>query len=323
MRTIWLCLLFSTQIFAGSAAANKAISKQGEAAALVAQIAKGEGNPNAVINRLKYLGEEAYGAQELNNAFFKTPDVARRRAIVEVLASLPSRNGEEALAAAIGDQDGTVRMLAAQGAGRLKISEAAPKLQALLADQTLGVRRDAARSLGLIGEAKSGPALARAVKAEDDPETRAVMLMAAGQTGDKRQVPMLEGFLTHASESTRFAAAAGLCLLGAASGQKFAKGMLASKDRFQRMQGLMLFEGARAREAAPTLEPLLKDADHSIQAVSARILYQGGDKSKLDWLVLHSFQALGDDRLPYEKELEALRLTDDDRRAILRKAGIK
>jgi hypothetical protein len=71
------------------------------------------------------------------------------------------------------------------------------------------------------------------------------------------------------------------------------------------------------------LEPLLKDDDRALQAAAARILYQGGDLPKLDWLVLRSFQSLGDDRLAYEKELESLRLPDDERRAILRRAGIK
>ena len=323
MRTISLGLLFSLQVFAGSAATLKAVSKQSEAIDLLSQIITGAVNPNTGTNRLKYLGQEKFAAHELANQFFKELDVERKRIVVQVLAGLGSREGEDAMVAALSDPDATVRMYAAQGVGRIKSREAGPRLQAMLLDQTLGVRRDAARSIGMLADPRYGAAVARAAKAEDDPESRAVMLLATGQTGDKKQTAMLEGFLNHSSESTRFAAAAGLCVLGAAAGQKFAKAMLASKDRYQRMQGLMLFEGSRAKESSATLEPLLKDDDRSLQAAAARILYQGGDKSKLDWLVLHSFQSLGEERLPYENELETLRLTDDDRRAILRKAGIK
>ncbi len=323
MRTICLCLLVSLQVFAGSAATQKAVSKRAEANQVMGQVIGAALNPNAGVNRLKFLGEENYAAHELGNFFSKEPDVGKRRLVLQAIAGLGSREGHDALALGLGDEDGAVRMYAAQGLGRLKSKEAAPKLQQLLGDETMGVRREAARALGLLGEPKYGAALAKAAKLEDDPETRAAMLLAIGQAGDKKQAVALEAFLASSSESTRFAAAAGLCVLGATAGLNFAKGLLASKDRYQRMQGLMLFEGSRAKEAGATLEPLLKDQDKSLQAGAARILYQGGDKSKLDWLVLHSFQTVGEDRLPYEKELEALRLTDDDRRAILRKAGIK
>jgi HEAT repeat protein len=319
----WLTVLLGLHAFAGPASSKKAVSKQVEANGLLLDLVESGANPNAVTNRLKYLGEEAYASRELSNAFYKQPGVEKRRAIAQVLAGLAHRDGENALFAGLADADAPVRMVSAQGLGRLKSSAAGPRLQGLLVDPTLGVRRDAARALGLIGEPKYGPALAKAAKAEEDPESRAVMLLATGQSGDKKQIPFLEGYLANGSESARVAAAAGLCVAGAPAGHKFAKGMLASKDRYQRMQGLQLFEGAKAKDAAATIEPLLKDEDRSLQAVTARILYQGGDKSKLDWLVLHSFQALGEDRLPYEKELETLRLTDDDRRAILRKAGIK
>jgi hypothetical protein len=43
----------------------------------------------------------------------------------------------------------------------------------------------------------------------------------------------------------------------------------------------------------------------------------------LDWLVVASFNAEGQEKLAYEKELEALRLADDQRNAILRKAGLR
>jgi HEAT repeat protein len=324
MRAITVCLLLlSFDVLAGSSASKKATSKRSQASALVNEVMVGSGNPNSIVNRIKILGEESYAAHELGSLLLKEPNLEKRRLMVQVVAGLGHSRGEEALVFALDDEDAPVRMYAAQGLGRVRSKAAGPKLAMALADPTLGVRRDAAKALGLLSDPSYGPVLAKAVKAEDDPETRAAMLLALGQTGDKRQVPVLETFLTNSSESARFGAAAGLCVIGAPSGLKFARAQLASKDKYERMQGLVLFEGSRAKDAAPVLEPLLKDPDRALQAAAARILFQGGDKTMLDWLVLTSFQTLGEDRLPYEKELETLRLADDDRRAILRKAGIQ
>ncbi len=320
--TFLLCLLLCASAVAGPSS-RKAVSKRGEASELVNEVAGGGSNPNSVVNRIKRLGEEAYAAHELSSLMTREADLEKKRAMAQVLAGLGHAQGEQGLLAGLNDEDGPVRMYSAQGLGRMKSRAAAGRLGQALADKTLGVRRDAARALGSIGDPKYGAVLARAVKSEEDPETRAAMLVSLGQVGDRKQAPVLESYLTHSSESARFAAAAGLCQMGNAAGQKFAKAQLASTDRYVRMQGLSLFEGARAKDAAPVLEPLLKDPDRSLQAVAARILYEGGDAAKLDWLVLTSFQAFGEDRLPYERELEKLRLPDDQRRTILRKAGIK
>ncbi len=323
MRTISVCLLLSFEVLAGGATSRKAFSKRSQVSDLISEVISGGANPNSIVNRVSHLGEEAFASHELGSLLLKEPDLDKRRVMVQIVAGLAHPQGEAGLLAVLNDDDGPVRMYSAQGLGRMHSKAAGPRLAHSLADQTLGVRRDAARALGQLADSKYGPALANAVKGEDDPDTRAVMLLALGQVADKRQQPVLESFLSHSSESTRFAAAAGLCVLGAPSGTKFARALLASKDRHQRMQGLVLFEGSRAKQAAAVLKPLLEDPDRAIQAVAARILYQGGDKAQLDWLVLTSFQSLGEDRMPYERELEVLRLPDDERRAILRKAGIK
>ena len=183
-------------------------------------------------------------------------------------------------------------------------------------------RKEAARALGLIRWAKAGPALVKAAKAEGELEVKVEMLIAAGGTGDKKQAPALEAFLADGSESTQLAAAQGLCLLGNKKGFDFAKKKLSSAQSYERLEGLKLFDGARAREVSPVLSPLLEDKDRAVAARAARILYEGGDPKMLDWLVLRSFEALGEAKLPFERELEELRLQDDQRKAILAKAGI-
>lgn len=325
-RSTFLLWLWAVPALAGSAASNqKALNKFEEAKGIADGFITGTSTTSIsnACSRLKYLGQEALGSRLWAGAIIGEPVVEKRRTLAEGLAILSNKEGTPGLLRALGDEDGAVRMYGAQGLGRVHVREAAPKIATLLGDKTLGARREAAKALGQFHDPRWGDALMKAAKVEEDAEVKAGMLVAAGQSGDKKQSAELEKYLNGKSETAQFAAAQGLVLLGAASGLKFAKDKLASKDKFDRMQGLQLFEGSKAKEVAPVLEPLLKDPDRGVQATTARILYQGGDAKKLDWLVIESFKANGEDRLPYERELESLRLSDEDRKAILTKAGIK
>jgi HEAT repeat protein len=280
-----------------------------------------EGLPvHTAVSRLRLLREEAYAAQLLARALPQVLEPRRMRDVVAVLAGLETRAAESTLVGLVGHEDGPVRMYAAQGLGRLR-SRRADVLLPLLEDKSSGVRREAARALGASRDARVGKPLVTAARTEPELEVRAAMLEAAGAAGDMKQAPALEAFLEDSSESTRFAAARGLCLLGAPRGLAHARKLLASEDRFVRRQGLVLHEGLPLKHAAPALRPLLEDRDRVLAAGAARILHQGGDKTMLEWLVLASWNAQGEEKLPYEKELEALHLTDDRRKALLRKAG--
>ncbi len=300
--------------------AQKRARTRGEVDAQVEQLLKGATVPST-LSRLRYLGEREYAAQVLQEALRKVLDERTRRNITAVLAGLEARGAEPGLVRLAADGDSTVRMYAAQGLGKLR-SRYVQVLVPLLEDKSLGVRKEAARALGASRNPTMGKVLMSAAKREPELEVRAELLAAAGEAGDAKQAPALKEFLTSDSEITRFAAAKGLCRLGSQDGFAFANKLLASEDRFVRRQGLALYEGVSAKKASATLTPLLKEADKSLAAGAARILYQGGDKKMLDWLVLASFQAQGDEKLAYEKELETLQLADDQRKAILRKAGM-
>lgn len=306
---------------AGPPSTEKAVGRRAEAQGLVDQIAAG-GNVQAAVSRLKFLGQEAWASSTLADVLARSADERQRRAIVVALSLLGSSTAEKALLSTLHDDDGAIRMAAVQGLGRMG-SKAVGQMQPLLADKTMGVRKEAARALGASHEPRAAKALLEAAKAEGEPEARAAMLVALGAAGDKKQAKALESFLENSSESTRFAAAQGLCLLGAPKGYAFAKGLLASKDKLERRQGLALFEGTRAKDAQAVLKPLLADPDPALAAGAARVLYQGGDPAALEWLVLASHRANGEDKLVYEAQLEAVRLSDDQRKAILGKAGIR
>jgi HEAT repeat protein len=323
LRSIGLAfLLLAPLAFAGSPTAAKRLRARTEVNSLLEELAKGRGQVQTTISRIKLSGEREYAAGEIQVIMRKLVDERTRRNFVSVLAGLEARGAEQALVMLAADPDSVVRMYAAQGLARIK-SDSVDALRPLLQDKSSGVRKEAARALGASGKAAVGKELLAAAKTETDLEVRAEMLVAIGKSGDAKQMPALKEFLASDSESTRFAAAKALCQLGSPDGFTFANKLLTAEDRFVRRQGLELYEGVPAKKAEPALRPLLEDKERTLAAGAARILYQGGDKRMLDWLVLASWNAKSPtEKDSYEKELEQLRLADDERKVILRKAGM-
>ncbi|MBN1209294.1 MAG: HEAT repeat domain-containing protein [Myxococcaceae bacterium] len=321
-RSLGLALLLLAPLaLAVPPSAQKRMRSRAEVDAQIEQLLSGGASVSATISRLRYIGERGYAADGLQQALRKTVEERTRRNITAVLAGLEVRSAEPLLSKLAADDDSTVRMYAAQGLGRLR-SRDVQVLLPLLEDKSLGVRREAAKALGASRNPAMSKLLMAAARKELELEVRAELLVATGRAGDAKQAPALKEFLGSDSESTRFAAAKGLCQLGSPEGFAFASKLLGSQDRFERRQGLELYEGVPAKKAAAVLTPLLEAPDRGLAAGAARILYQGGDKKMLDWLVLGSWNATGEGKLAYEKELETLHLADDERRAILRRAGL-
>ncbi|EPX62591.1 HEAT repeat domain protein [Cystobacter fuscus DSM 2262] len=321
VRLLLLLPLVSSLAIAAPPSVQKRMGRRAETQALVEQVIDGALPVPTAISRLRVLREEPYAAQQLARGISQEMDPRRLRDLTAVLAGLETRAAEPLLAQLAGHEDSAVRMYAAQGLGRLG-SKRVDVLLPLLQDKSYGVRREVARALGASHDPRVGKTLVTQARTEADPQTRVWMLEAVGAAGDKKQAKALEAFLDDSSESTRFAAARGLCLLGAPEGFAFAKKLLASEDRLVRRQGLGLYEGLPVKQTGPALRPLLEDKDRGLAAGAARILAQGGDKTMVSWLVLASWNANGEEKLTYEKELETLQLADDERKAILRAAGV-
>lgn len=296
-----------------------------EAARVLDQFLGGTMALNAAINRVQFLGAEVFVSGELVFALRRATDSRGRGQLLEFLAALGVRDAdvERVFLRALASDDTGEVMIAARGLGRIKSAEGVKPLLALLPNPMPGLRREAARALGEIGEPAASAPLLKAAKTETDLDLRVLMINAAGRAGDRKQIPALEALLKHDSESTRLAGAQALCALGAPRCAQFAGKLLASKDQNERFQAVMLFEGASAKVSCPTLTPLLKDDDDKLRARAARILVQGGDPQGLEWLVIESAKAKGENRLVYEDELERLRVSDEQRQAILKKAGLQ
>lgn len=319
-RLLLLALVLGTAAGARPPSVERALERRAEADAQVTAILGG-GNLLTAVARLHYLGEEAYAAAALERRL-DTPDTDVRRNLAQALAQLSVPGAEPALRQLAGDDDGPVRMSAVEGLGQIH-SRAARVIEPLLADPTLGVRREAARALGAMHDPTLGPSLMRAAHREDALDARAAMLIAVGESGDRRQVRELERFLRASSDSTRLAAAQALCRLGAPGGFSVARGLLASKDPLDRRHGIELFQGSPARRSSSVLRPLLADPDPHVEALAARTLYDGGDATMIDWLVLSSARAQGEARFPYEDQLDQLQVASERRAAILHRAGLK
>ena len=300
-------------------------NNRAEAAKVLDQFLSGVTPLNAAINRLQFLGEERYAAGELVYAYRRGATARQRGQILEFLASLGVRDPEveRVFLHALESDDLGEQMSGARGLGLMKSNDGVKPLIALLAEPRLGLRREAARALGVIGRPAAAGPLLKAAKIETDLDLRLVMITGAGRAGDKKQIPALEALLKDDSESTRLASAQALCLLGAPKCAQFAARLLTSTDKNDRLQGVMLFEGTAAKISAALLGPMLKDTDDKVRARAARIMVQGGDGKGLEWLVIESAKAKGELRLVYEDELEKLRVTDEQRQAILKKAGLQ
>lgn len=325
MRALAFALLAAFALAPAAADAGQAGRKRAARRVEVDQALGGilrGGGVEAAVSRIEFLGERGYAAARIEGLIGNATEDEQLRNLSRALSMLAVPDSEPALVKLARNEDAVVRMNAVAGLGRVH-SRAVNVLQELLRDESMPVRREAAKALGEARVPGLGALLVRTAQVEGEPEVRAALLVAVGQSGDKKQAKALEAFLKSSSESTRVAAARGLCGLGAPAGFAFAKGLLASHDRYERRQGLALFEGFPAKNVAPALKPLLSDPDKSIAAAAARILYQGGDAKMLDWLVLESHNAHGDAKLTIENEIDPLHLSDEDRRAILKRHGVK
>lgn len=309
---------------AGLASYADADAKAQEVQMTLARMLSGEISMNAGVNKLTFMNAGPWASEAIGELLKKEFNPKRRVVLVEALSMLavPGAATEAAFGNALMSDDLTLRLAGIRGLGKIRSVRAGPALVGLLQDKVLGIRREAARALGNIGAASAGPALMKAAQSEEDPETRALMIQSVAKVGDKKQIKPLQAFLTHESESARFAAAQALCVLGDPKGVDHAKKQLSSPEVSVRAQGIALFEGAPAKVTKPLLKPLLADKDARLRASAARVMAQGGDREMADWLVLESYKASGDDRLRYEDEIEKLRLSDEERKAVLRRAKL-
>ncbi|MCA2981567.1 MAG: HEAT repeat domain-containing protein [Myxococcaceae bacterium] len=321
-RALWLAGALSALL----PAAAPGRDRLSETGAVLASFERGELSVNQAANRISLNGGEQAATEYLTRKLAQLFDARRQTALLELLALVATPNAtlsELAASALQGSDDLTQRLAAVRVLGRMKNPTLARVLTPLLSEKAVGLRREASRALVALKASKAAPALAKVAVLEEDPETRALMLVSVGRLGDPKQARALESLLDVSSESTRLAATQALCLLGHKKGLDAARALLASKDRSERLLGVMVLEGAAVGAVKAALEPMTTDPEAAVRARAARVLAQAGEQRWLEWLVVEGGRGTVDEKLVVETELEHLRLSDEQRAAILRRASLK
>ncbi|MFN0061538.1 MAG: HEAT repeat domain-containing protein [Myxococcaceae bacterium] len=282
--------------------------RRAEAAGWVQKLLAGE--VVRATSRVTYLGEQAFAADALVDALERNS--APLIFIAQGLMLLGVKEGERGLVKLSRDGDPAIRLLAAQGLGRIQ-SRRADVVLPLLRDAQPAVRREAARALGGMRDPRHGRVLFDVAQAEADLTTRAIMLEAVGSAGDKRQGDRLVPFLRSASESAQWAAARALCLLENPKGLRFANEHLKSPHEAQRRLAVDLLEGVSLKRIEPLLRARLDDTAAPVAAAAARVLARAGDRQALAWLVRAVDTASFESRPVFANELEKLGLSDAER----------
>jgi len=159
------------------------------------------------------LGFEWGGRVARLEAEFATGDPASRRDVVRRLAAHPLEAVRAPLLQALGDPDATVRLEAADVAGRLRLREATAVLAEWIDDPDVALREAATRALGQLGDASQRGPLVRALGDPDARVRRAAVGAVAALGGAESVVPLL-GRLDDDDAQVRVDAAAALGALG-------------------------------------------------------------------------------------------------------------
>jgi HEAT repeat protein len=232
--------------------------------------------------------------------------------LVELLALLSQPVSAHYFLNTLEKEDAYLRMLAASTLGRLRLKEALPSLTKMLEDERLALRREAAIALGRLKLKQAGKPLVAALHVEAEPEVREQMLWALGMLNDRKNLAPLQGFLTHSSESTRWAAAKALLSMGELSGWKWLKPHLNSKEASECAYALLSLEDAVPNkswkaDALALLHRVMQEREATLAAQAAGLAARWGDKSAYVWLENKVQQSQNPELRVYEETLDKVR----------------
>lgn len=196
---------------------------------------------------------------------------AQRRAALQQLSSLPSEAAREAVLRGLDDAELSVRLAAAEGAGKLRLQPAVPALTDWLSEPEPSMREAAARALGALGEPQAVPALSR-VLADTDARLRLAAVEALCRLDSAEAVTPLLGRLDDPDESVRLAAVEGL---GARGEPQAVPGLLGRVDEPAvevRAAVLATLGAIGDPRAAEPLAAALDDAQEEVRLAAAAAL---------------------------------------------------
>jgi HEAT repeat protein len=283
-----------------------------QARLLIVEVRQKTRSPSSAGNRLETLKIQKASSVMLLEMLQKPMDMQTRYRLAELLALLSQPVSAHYFLNALEGEDAYLRMMAATALGQLRVQAALPKLVKMLEDERLALRREAAVALGRLRLKQAGKPLVAALHAEAEPEAREQMLWALGMLNDKENLSSIQGFLTHSSESARWASARALLAMGEISGWKWLRPHLSSKEDSECAYALLSLEEAvpgkswRA-EALVVLNQLMKEREASLAASAAILAARWGDKSAGRWLEKKVEQSQGLELQVFQEALAKVR----------------
>ena|GEM_PF-1998956 len=283
-----------------------------QALLLITEVQQKTLSPSSAKNRMETLKLQKAASVLLLEMLQRPMETQAQYRLVELLALLSQPVSAHYFLNALESEDAYLRMLAATALGPLRIQAALPQLVKMLEDERLALRLQAAVALGQLKRKQAGGPLTTALKAEAEPEVRERMLWALGMLNDKKNLSSIQMFLTHSSESTRWAAARALVAMGEVSGWKWLKPRLNSKEDSECAYALLSLEEAVPdpswkAEALAVLWQIMRQKEAFLAAPAALVAVRWGDMSAHRWLEKKAKESEGAALKLYEEALAKAR----------------
>lgn len=214
----------------------------------------------------------------------KSPRSAeRRRAAIERVVAANDRRVVPLLIEALNDPWVVVREAAARGLGKLKASEALPRLLELVAeDQNADVRRAAGWALGAIGDARCIEALLKL--GAEQARFRVHVIEIVSRFG-RAAVPTLINALQRASLTVRIDAASTLGRIQDPAALKPLLATLSAPEPMLRARAAEAIGQLGDARAVPHLLPLLRDPEPEVSLAALQTLSQMSDEKSVPHLL--------------------------------------
>jgi len=295
-----------------SLAGNSTTEHLPEVRLLISEVQQKIRSPSSASNRLETLGRQQVASVLLLEMLQKPVEQQTQYRLVELLALLAQPISANYFLSSLESEDAYLRMLSATALGQLRIPAALPGLVKMLEDERLALRREATTALGRLKLKQAGKPLLTALHAEAEPDVRERMFWALGMLNDKTTLLAIQVFLTHSSETTRWAAAKALLAMGELSGWKWLKPRLDSQEDSECAYALQSLEEAVPgkkwkAEALASLHQIIQKREASLATSAAVLAARWGDKPAYVWLEKKAEQSQDIERRTYEEALDKVR----------------
>jgi HEAT repeat protein len=230
----------------------------------------GDGSVGVRISAIESLTR--MDASTVTTAMLRNPAVlAQQRALVlSIMRDNPHPSQRGFLEACLSERDDGVRQAALQALVAAQPPDLGNTIEALLADSSVRVRREAIAALSERRSERSRQVLLSSL--ERDPETRSETIRALARVGDDRLIPKLIAIFESIPTAEQTLAVDTLGALGAPSAEPFLARKLAHPDATVRRHAVSALARIGSTPALRRLAVALRDSDPRVRLALSRAL---------------------------------------------------